>query len=374
MENFSSLLLYFSAFIISIYFVKIYQSKIVRDQKYSKAIRILIIIGIILPIIIIQGFRYGIGTDYKAYERIFYFAGTHNRVDVNYMKEPIFRFLCIIVKNLFGTSTAFFFVDAIIMNVLLFLDIDYYRERVSMSIVYFSYYMLCFSVFLNLERQGLAATIVWYSFRFIEERKFGKFLFTILFAAGVHNTAILFIVLYAVNIVGDDKIKKYIRGIIFLAILMAPVFFRQIILLFQQLFPILSQYDIYISEESQSVGVKQIVSLNILYYIAMLIIPILVFRKSIAGFLKRYNYLLICLLLQIVFYFLDLYVKWGSRLVYYVFFGLIIIIGAACQQLHYQINRRIVKLYFVMALCVYYYRMYFLFGYGEVYPYQFFWS
>ena len=154
MKEINSLVIYFSAFLTSIFFVSNYQKKRNEDKLNKGWKKIVVILGIMLPIIVIQGFRYGLGTDYAEYERIFNLMGRQKAIDATFMREPIFRFFCIAVRRLFGTSTAFFVLDAIIMNILFFLNVDYYREKVDMVIVYFAYYMLCFSTFLNIERQG----------------------------------------------------------------------------------------------------------------------------------------------------------------------------------------------------------------------------
>ena len=94
-----------------------------------------------------------------------------------YQTEPLFVLFCrIIYKISNGNDAAFFLADAILINFLLFLTLDYYKDQINLPIMYFFYYMLCLPYFLNTERQGLAVIITWYATKYIHENKIIKFL------------------------------------------------------------------------------------------------------------------------------------------------------------------------------------------------------
>ena len=318
----------------------------------------------------VQGFRYGLGSDYLSYERIFRQLGTNSAEDLTYLREPLFRQTCIVLKKLFHEPVAYFVFDAIIMNVLFFITVNHYKEKVNMALVYWAYYMCCYSIFLNIERQGVACIIVWYSFHFIEEKKLVKFLLAIIIAACIHNSALLFVVLYGVNILSNEKLGKYIRTAVFSLILISPIFFQRIIDFIQELVPVMVKYSHYFKSDVTQEGI----SLGSIYIIILLGIPIFIFRKSLSSFFKETNYPILCFILQVVFYFLEMYIEWGNRLIYYLYFGIMVTVGAACKQTRYPSNRKILKVYFFVVLLFYYIRRFYIQGSAQVFPYQTIWN
>ena len=297
-------------------------------------------------------------------------ARIYSNEDLIYMKEPLFRQTCILLKYLFHEPVSYFIFDAIIMNLIFFFTVDHYREKVNMAVIYWVYYMCCFSIFLNIERQGLACIIVWYSLHFIEERKIIKFFLAIIIAGCIHNSALLFMVLYGANILSNEKIGKYVRIGVFSLILISPIFFQRIIDLIQELMPVMTKYSHYFKSDIVQEGI----SLSSIYIIGFLSIPILVFHKSISSFLEKVSYLVLCFILQIVFYFLEMYIEWGNRLIYYLYFGVMVLVGAVCKQARYPSNRKILKVYFFAILLFYYIRRFYVQGSAEVFPYQTIWN
>ena len=191
MKDFGSYVLYVSFFMISIFWSWKYGQK--KNGSVSLKKKVMYCLLITLPIIFIQGFRYDVGTDYMSYSSLYRgFSEGNDTFYAWYANEPLFIFMCRIIYFVTqGGQYSFFIVDAILMNVLLFITFDYYKDQVSLPFMYFFYYLLCFPYFLNIERQGLAVIIVWYATRYVHQKKFFKFLLCILIATLFHNTAIL---------------------------------------------------------------------------------------------------------------------------------------------------------------------------------------
>lgn len=111
----------------------------------------------------------------------------------------------------------------------------------------------CFSEFFflytNLIRQSVAISIIFYSYKFIEERKPIKFLICILLAMGFHTSAIFMLPLYFFN-----YIKRVNRKILILIYILC-FFGKEIILTIMQLGWIPKKYIGYVLN-SFSVGIK----------------------------------------------------------------------------------------------------------------------
>lgn len=115
MLNADSFILYMLIFIISILFVKRYQYK----RYNTKLGELLTIMGIMLPIIIVQGIRYDVGTDYISYYNICEMIGNGNTfVKEVYLNEPIFLVENILLYKIFHSPIAIFVFHAILMNIL----------------------------------------------------------------------------------------------------------------------------------------------------------------------------------------------------------------------------------------------------------------
>lgn len=362
MTNFGSLILYLCTFIVSTVFVWRYQNLKIYNKVWKK--KILNIFGIILPIVILQGFRYEVGTDYRAYYRIFKEIEKGSIFYRQYLSEPLFVWVNIILKKLFKTPLSYFIFDAILMNILFFMVVDYYRDYIDMSIVYLAYYMLCFSVFFNIERQALACILVWFSLRFIDRKQPIRFAIVIICATMFHNTAIVFLTLYILNLLQEKRIRNIIKWLGGITIIFVFLFYDRII---PSMIRMLSgfDYEIYILEGSGgSTG-------NILLYLAMLLIPILVFYKYLDKSEINHYIMLICMVGVFFFTLLDRYIAWGSRMIFYVYIGLIFFLGRICNCMRLKKNKRFIKSYVIISLFVYYIRIFYIFGNAEVFPYQF---
>ena len=172
--NFCSYILYAVFFALSVFWSRQYE----KSKNISLKKKMLFCILIASPIFILQGFRYGVGTDYFSYLNLYKGFNNGNELFISwYHTEPFFIILCKIAYFILnGNNIGYFIIDAILMNVILFLTFDYYIDEISLPLMYFFYYMFCLPYFFNVERQGLAVVIVWYATKYVHEKKFFRFL------------------------------------------------------------------------------------------------------------------------------------------------------------------------------------------------------
>ncbi|WP_459818868.1 EpsG family protein [Galenea microaerophila] len=147
--------------------------------------------GVIL-VILIAGFRDGGGVDYFSYVRIYETLGDY------YTSEKIEKGFYYLnsVSKLFDLGAEFvIFVSFFATFLLISLTIKRYSSSYPLSFLIMFSNEIVF-LFQNIIRQGLAVAICFYSLKFIVERKFWLFFFTVTIATLFHKSALLFYLAY----------------------------------------------------------------------------------------------------------------------------------------------------------------------------------
>lgn len=342
------------------------------DRKKYKVISIhtktLYCILITLPIIILQGLRYGVGTDYFSYLSLYKGFGKGNTLFLRwYQTEPLFVLFCRTIYIIAdGNDAAFFLADAILMNFLLFLTFDYYKDQINLPIMYFFYYMLCLPYFLNAERQGLAVIITWYATKYVHENKTIKFLICILIAALFHNTAIVALVFYSIKLF-QGKYGKYIKNLFIVFMICLPFTLDLIINFASNYLSIFRKYRKFLTND---VGKIEHINVNLLY-MAFMIMILLFFINIIKTSRVDYIWILFLWIAQLISYLLNNYIEWGFRMSFYFEFGMMFAYSFVYARFRSRINR-IALLSLLMATLLFYFTYkFYIQGNGEIFPYQF---
>lgn len=359
---------YIFTFTISILFSGLY-GRIAKKNVHIST-KVLFAILIILPVVILQGFRYDVGTDYFNYASLSEGFAEGKRIYYQwYIREPLFLQLSKISYNIGGKDPYFFFLlDAVIMNVLLFCIADYYKDQMNLPTFYMLYYSSLFSYFLNIERQGIAVLIILYSFRFIDNNKTIRFFICLAIAMLIHNTAVIGVVFYLFRLLQKTKLPdNIIKWLLIIALLFSPA----IVSISLQFISRYSFFDKYVGLKNAKVDSN--INTNLLFALTMAMIIVVGYRKQYnkIGDRSWWLFLYAC---QIISYLLNAYLPTGVRLSFYFQFGIFYVYGAV-QKL---VKRRENKLLFyiiviILALFHFTYKFY-IQGNSEIFPYKFIWS
>lgn len=232
----------------------------------------LAILSVLLPLIVVMGFRYEIGVDYKSYERIFYQINLFN--ESCYM-EPGYYLLNRLIGKFTDNPQILFLCVSILINVILLKAIIHSQGKVYYGILSFmglGYYFYA----MNIQRQYIAIMIVFYGFPFLEHKEFKKFLITILLAAIFHTSALIMPVVYiVVHFLGKKGKRYYI--ISFLSML-GLVLLREIVLI---LLTRMNFYRRQIQEVSQLIGTGRPSGVNIAISGVFIALCIIYYRRII---------------------------------------------------------------------------------------------
>lgn len=169
-----------------------------------------LILGLLIPIVL-SGTRYLVGTDYGTYVEEY-----DNVIQSGWAghMEPVFNIVAHI-SNLLTKSHMLLFVIYATITVLFFWKgmkhIAIPQGR--MCILWFLFLTMVFPHSMNIMRQVAAAAVIFYGAQFIFRRQVPQFIITVLFAALLHGSALLLLMLYPITIV-MNRISKQDRFVI----------------------------------------------------------------------------------------------------------------------------------------------------------------
>lgn len=155
---------------------------------------IIICIVAFLPTIV-SGLRYGIGTDYHlTYVRYFDTCRTGNYYGNTY--EYLYYALNYIVSTLGGNVNIVLYISSVITFLCYIKGMLYYGQKISIGVSTLVFMLLSYNNSMNNVRQWVAVAIVFYGVRYCFEKKFTKYVFTIIAAAGFHVSAAFMLPMY----------------------------------------------------------------------------------------------------------------------------------------------------------------------------------
>lgn len=367
MSGILSYALYFVTFATSICSSMVYEKKDTSRMPFRR--KLLYFLAIASPVILLQGLRYDVGTDYFSYAGLSEGLAKGNREYISwYLSEPLFMIYSILSYNIGGGNKYFFFMaDAVLMNALLFSifnQIKEYESSISMPAMYFIYYSICFPYFLNAERQGIAVLIVWFAMRYMVDRKPLKFMLCIIVAVMFHNTAIIGLMLYPAYIIFKDKKWIGVSYLIIVVSLLMPVLFGLSINLLSKYVPVFHKYAKFINETGDTR-----VNVNWLFALAMVFVVCLfinIVRKSRLD----YRFLFFMLSWMLSCFLLNYYIEYGFRMSYYFEVALIYGLATIIGKIRRNENKVILNALLICSMLFYFTYKFYVQGNSEIFPYK----
>lgn len=290
MSNVASLYLYLSVFCLS---SALFGYGVYRKNKVMKWA------GIIPPLLL-ASLRYGVGTDYGTYELLFNQFSRGSLADYlqdSSSAEPGFYILVQISNFLTGDSAPMFAIAAALSLIFFYLGLNRYNIK-HPALVYFLYLMVLFPMTLNLVRQGIAVSIVFYALSFFIERDFKKYLVFMIIAGLFHMSAFILLPVYFLNRLTKTKYENvYLTFLPKLAtvagcILIFIPFFSSLVMQM----PAFSKYGMY------TVNAGEGANYTLLLQIAILISGIILIRRLINDSNRKlYTTIIIFATLEVVF-------------------------------------------------------------------------
>lgn len=190
------------------------------SEKYNN-IKPLILIIVLLSLV--SGMRgYSVGFDTRNYANYFELIA---RGDSNlaFGLEGTYKQLCLYVSKIWNNPTSMFLLCAIITNAMVILRLWDFREKGSISWMVLTYYTMFYFSTMNIMRQMCAVAIIFYATRFIQAKKYFKYLLFLGIAFIFHNSALIGAIFLATEVLLWKYLNKKQRIIIALMIILSPL-------------------------------------------------------------------------------------------------------------------------------------------------------
>jgi hypothetical protein len=195
-----------------------------KDGKYQKLWILIAYLIITLP----EAFRYEVGIDYGTYEKFYNIiinAGSISSIPEWFKIEYSFIGLSFISRDLINSPQLIFITYAVLTNLFIFGGIYFYRKETSMSSMTYMYACLFYLTTMNVMRQMVAVSIIFFASKFILERSFFKYMLFVMLATIFHTSAIGGIVLYF--FASENNLTKKIIRVMPIVLAVIIVFFAQ---------------------------------------------------------------------------------------------------------------------------------------------------
>lgn len=301
--------------------------------------------------------RYGIGTDYKLYENMYY-----EITSISNIKEGIRSFAYVepgwvlfnyFVYIFFGDVTYIFSLSSFI-TLLLFYIFIYKNNNSNLWVSVLIYGCIFYLQSFNLVRQFMAMSICLFCIKYINQKNIFKFIGVILIATLFHFSAIVFIPIYfLIKNIEKLKVSKYF---LLIGIVVIMLFYNQILTLIINITGF-EKYSIYYSN-----GINISYS-DIIFKLVLLIIVSLnlkVIKKDNVNIYRIINIYYIGILLS----FLSFFAPFIGRISYYFEMCLVIIIPNILK--YYKGYTRIIFNYSILIILYIYFVYYsIILNYGQ---------
>lgn len=158
--------------------------------RYKKLFASLVVIQFTL----LAGLQYGVGADYISYLKIYNAVRAlswKELLSFSYAKEPVYLLYTKIMGILFQDNFVPYFLGMAFIVAFFLVKAIFIRHEKYVWSVYIYLCMGLLYISMNQVRQLMAISIVLYAVSFLEQGNVKKYIFWIIIAAGIHNSALV---------------------------------------------------------------------------------------------------------------------------------------------------------------------------------------
>lgn len=360
--------LFILAIILSSVFLYRYQkiSIIARgyDEKSIALKKILLLIFIGLFPILLAGLRsVKVGIDTSSIYYPYYYV-KYCVSNISYDGSE-FGFYCILKIGyyIFHSYNGVLFFIALLTFYLSIFGILYFKNRINVALASFLFLLFSFFDSLNIMRQMLAVALTIFSLRFLDRKFYFRYIFFILLAATIHNSAIIMVILIPSKMFENKKI----RLIAFTIILCCLIFLLPLII---ELMGKMSFFEKYYRLYKINFEFSLTNFALVIYNLPAFII-ILFFRKRLIKYDRRNILFLIMALLSFEAALFKLYMVWISRLISYFTVGIYILLAQCGKLCKTKRGGQLLNACLICYGLFYFVLFYYILGNAGIFPYQF---
>ena len=348
----SSTLLYFSHYLYC-------NNIVLKVENYRKtfdlAFFLILSIFSVIPYILVYGIRYGIGTDYFAYEYIHNicintnitdYLSYHFDKDSTFYFEPGYYFLNILTNSFPCLNILI----SVLIALILFFTLYPYRRNVDIWLAFAIYFSTQFIYSMNGVRFSIAVCFVFLAFRELSYCRFRNFFLTILLASLFHKSAIICILGILLTDFNNKAIQKYRNYFFIVAI---PV----IIILFPYVYHYISSIGIferYFSIAKYQADFSSPVGVTWIFHVLPIFIPFLFFIKKEEVQIGQLGFWLRVELISILIRLIGSYNTWYTRLSRFGQISEVILIPLMLSYIQDKKNKKLLTVYYIIWYIFYF--------------------
>lgn len=276
------------------------------------------LVVVCIPLSVLAGLRHNVGTDFASYCNIFEiikyntFSEAVERTDL----EPLFVLIVKTISFFIKSNSFIFFAIEFMTLIPVAITIYRFRDKLSMPFAFLLYYLNFYHMSLNILRQMLAVSIVFFGLYYLIKKRYLVYCITNLLAVFIHTSTILCFSFLLVPLLfsflrGKLKRNKWIPDVIFYTIIvLSPVIIRRLISIVLSL-SIFEKYAHRFVTGEVSIGIGTIA------FAIMLILPVIIIAWNIINKDESLMIMKNLYIMYLPFSFVGYFVTWASRINYY---------------------------------------------------------
>lgn len=175
-----------------------------KSKKITK--HVLVFLGLLMPILLASMRKIGVGTDTKVYTFMLYDAAQNAQSFFDYLGKSVYsnfqykavtkweigyNLVVYFSTKLTGSIQGVFFLTHALIIGFIYKGLKKIEGDFSISFSMLLFYLLFYGTSLNLMRQWMAISILFYGFHFLQKKDIKKYILTVVFATLFHNSGII---------------------------------------------------------------------------------------------------------------------------------------------------------------------------------------
>lgn len=346
--------------VISVLFLRPKQAEylvLIKDKKICISKFFICFLLAMLPLTIISAIRYDVGTDYFNT----YVDGFEIIKNGSSIRDGGFGIISKIVLLFTNDYAGLFIASSLLIGIFVYLAIFEQSENIVFSIIL--YMITCeYFISMNMVRQSLATAIFLYAIKYLQNKKYKKYIICILIAITIHTSAIIYLGLLFYDLMAHWW-KQIFASCILIFLFSDRISTILKLLVFKV--PFFRRYFYWYFNSKYNSGDFNVFSFLVQFAILIMIVTIYSIQKN-----EKIKLYLSLQFMAVIFLLLSKSLPLAQRMSYLFSFANIIFIPNSIAALSKKKYALIIVAFVVIFFSIYMWITIVIRGYNEVLPYQ----
>lgn len=324
-------------------------------------------LSIIIPVTLASFRSLEIGTDltvylYPAFQKALSFSNfiSYSNAASYILDDFIFRFVVFYLTKIFADFNYVLFFIQLITCTFFYFGCYNFKKNSNPVIIYSMFLFIYFNISLNLIRQFMALSILFYCFKYFNSN-FRKLIIGFIIACLIHKTSIIFLIIYIIYVSQKGKYKKLVSISCVSILIISLLLYPQILKLLVEIGVFPSRYLYRYAIDLGSINFN---FADTLLYFFIFIIAIL---KKGANKNETFDFLFLMNLITLIILQIGVFVPYGNRIAYY--FGIFSFpLLSSCIK-NSKKDKLLLLILTIIFLIIYFIFVYIISKIGDTYPF-----